>query len=331
VVVPVYNRVPFLREAIESVLAQSYRDLELVLIDDGSTEPGVAPVLESYRGDPRVRIERNLRNQGIARVHNQSLDLARGEYLAALDSDDLALPRRLERQVAFLDANPGFALIGSWTRATDAAGRVRRRVRRYPSDPDETAARLLFRCYLNHPSTLGRTALLRGTRYREDLALSNDYELFVRLARDHAVGSLPEVLTLNRKHGSRATGDRERRKQENLRVIEPQLAELGVSYDARDLERHFTITRRSSWLVPDAEYLDWAAAWLARLGEANRRTARLREPAFGKVLRLVWRELCWRALPSLGWRAAARYWRARLPGGPSWGAPARPGVDPPAI
>ncbi len=331
VVVPVYNRVEFLREAIESVLAQTYRDLELVLIDDGSTEPGVTDVLAGYRGDPRVRLERNARNQGIARVHNQSLDLARGEYVAALDSDDVALPRRLARQVAFLDAHPDFALVGSWTRATDAAGKLRRRVRRYPSEPDAARARLLFRCYLNHPSTLGRTAILRAYRYREDLALANDYELFARLARDHPVASLREVLTLNRKHGARATGDRERRKRENLRVIEPQLVELGVGYDAVDLERHFAITRGSSWLVPDTEYLEWAAGWLARLGEANRRTARFREPAFGSVLAQVWRELCWRALPRIGWRAVARYWRARLPIEAWRGPSARPRIRPPAI
>src|SRR5262245_5980398 len=331
VVVPVYNRVEFLREAIESVLGQTYRDLELLLIDDGSTEPGVAAVLEGYRADPRVRIERNARNQGIARGHNQSLDLARGEYVAALDSDDVALPRRLARQVAFLDAHPGFALVGSWTRATDAAGRVRRRVRRYPSDPDHARARLLFRCYVNHPSTLGRTAILRAYRYCEDLALSSDYELFVRLAHDHPIASLPELLTLNRKHGARATGDRERRKRDNLRVIEPQLAELGVAYDAIDLERHFAITRRSSWLVPDAEYLEWAAGWLARLSEANRRTARLAEPAFGRVLNQVWGQLCWRALPRMGWRAVARYWRARLAVDAWRAAPARPRVGPPAI
>jgi glycosyltransferase involved in cell wall biosynthesis len=331
VVVPVYNRVAFLREAIESVLAQTYRDLELVLIDDGSTEPGVADVLAGYREDPRVRIEHNARNQGIARVHNQSLDLVRGEYVAALDSDDVALPRRVARQVEFLDAHPGFALVGSWTRATDAAGAVGWRVRRYPSDPDAARAWLLFRCYVNHPSTLGRTAVLRAYRYCEDLALSNDYELFVRLARDHRVASLPEVLTLNRKHGARATRDRERRKRENLRVIEPQLAELGVGYDARDLERHFAITRRSSWLVPDAEYLEWAAGWLSSLSDANRRTARFAEPAFGRVLAQVWRELCWRALPRIGWRALARYWRARF-AVESWrDSPARPGVRPPVI
>ena len=153
----------------------------------------------------------------------------------------------------------------------------------------------------------------------------------MRLAADHPIASVPEVLTLNRKHGARATGDRERRKRENLRVIEPQLAELGVAHDARDLERHFAITRRSSWLVPDAEYLEWAGPWLARLAEANRRTARFAEPAFGRVLAEVWRQLCWRALPRIGWRAVERYFRARLAAGPWRGSPAHPRVGPPAI
>ena len=153
----------------------------------------------------------------------------------------------------------------------------------------------------------------------------------MRLARDHPVASLPEVLTLNRKHGARATSDRERRKRENLRVIEPQLAELGVGYDAQDLERHFAITSGSSWLVPDAEYLEWAARWLSSLSAANRRTARFAEPAFGRVLAGIWRELCWRALPKIGWRSLACYWQARLEVGTWRASPARPAAGPPAI
>lgn len=309
--IPVYNRLAFLREAVESVLAQTYRDFELILIDDGSTEQGVAALLAAYTVDPRVRLVRNESNQGIARVHNQSLELARGEYLAALDSDDVALPRRLERQVAFLDRHPAYALVGSWTRVVDASGRVHGRVNRYPADPDETRARLLFRCYLNHPSTLARTAVLLRHRYREDLALANDYDLFVRLVREGPIASLREVLTLNRKHGERATADRERRLRENLRVVEPQLAELGVAYDALDLERHVAITRGGSWGVPDAAYLDWAADWLERLREANRLTRVLPEPAFGRVLSRIWLDRCARSAPQIGWRALRYFLRPR--------------------
>src|SRR5262245_21907442 len=114
VLIPVYNRVQYVAVAIESILAQHFTNFELLLIDDGSTD-GSLEVLRSYTADPRVRLLRNESNLGIPRTRNKGVALARGEYVAMLDSDDYAYPTRLGRQVDFLDRHPDYALVGTWT------------------------------------------------------------------------------------------------------------------------------------------------------------------------------------------------------------------------
>jgi len=116
----VYNGAPWVRDAVASVLAQTAGDLELIVIDDGSTD--ATPELLAAVRDSRVRTERQAR-VGLTRALNQALARARAPLVARLDADDLALPERLARQRAFLDAHPDVGLLGTGARAVDAAGR----------------------------------------------------------------------------------------------------------------------------------------------------------------------------------------------------------------
>src|SRR5437867_4347597 len=111
VVLPVYNCPHYVGEAIDSILAQSYADFELIVINDGSTDE-TPRVLERVR-DSRVRLYAQ-ENRGLAATLNRGIELARGRYIARQDQDDASLPERLEKQVAFLDAHPNCALVGTW-------------------------------------------------------------------------------------------------------------------------------------------------------------------------------------------------------------------------
>ena len=103
VVIPAYNRERYLADAVDSVLAQTFTDFELLIVDDGSRDRTVE-IAKSYR-DPRIRLVRHERNRGVAAARNTGVAEARGAYVAFLDSDDVAYPDRLARQVAFLDAH----------------------------------------------------------------------------------------------------------------------------------------------------------------------------------------------------------------------------------
>lgn len=297
VVIPVHDREQYIRPAVESVLAQSLRDLEVVVVDDGSSD-GTVAVVERIR-DPRVRLVRNAGNQGIPRTRNRGLREARGRYVAWLDSDDLALPRRLEAQVAFLDARPEVALVGSWAGTIDAAGHWLPRFKLLPTDPDDVKARLLLRCPILQYSMLGRAEVLKEYGYREDFPVSQDYDLFVRLSERHALVNLPRVLVRRRFHGGRVTRARRALVEEMVqRILAGQLEALGVDFDAEDLARHFALARPNQLArPPDPAYLAWAEAWCLRLLAANARRPRYEPVALQRGLGRAWLEVCLYALP----------------------------------
>src|SRR5574337_1130485 len=271
VLTPVHNREQHVAAAIESVLAQSFADFELLLIDDGSTDDSVG-IMRSYMTDPRVRLVCNEQNLGIPKTRNRGIDLARGEYIAMLDSDDWAYPTRLEKQVAFLDHHSDFAVVGAWATEMDETGRSLRRVKILPVLPGELQSRLLFRSCHHHSSIMARTAVLQEYRYREQYAVSPDYDLFVRLARQYKLANLPYILVCRRTHPQCVTREKPQAvKEKNLEIVSGQLAELGIEFTPDDLEHHFLLLRMNrSQLTRDREYLEWANLWLLKLQAANR-------------------------------------------------------------
>ena len=279
VFVPVYNRAHVLRETLDSVLAQTFGDFELLVLDDGSTDgsPDVARAIS----DPRVRVEVHERNRGIPATRNHGLDLARGEYLAVVDSDDVSLPERLAVQVAWLDAHPDVAALGSWALRTDASGRRVEAPLLRPTEPRVLAGRMLFASCFKSPTVMARTAVLRAHRYREELVLASDIDLWARVSARHALANLPRFLVRYRAGGVSHQSDAPRRAMRRI-IAESLLAELGAACDERDLENHVQL-RNLRGFRPDRAYLDWCEGWLARLQEANARTRRYPEPEFRRA------------------------------------------------
>ena len=292
VFIPAYNREDLIGDAVGSVLAQTFRDFELIVVDDGSTDRTCA-IVEAF-GDPRVRLVSNGANLGIPVSRNRGLELARGEYLAILDSDDRMLPERLQRQVGFLDAHRDHALIGTWARFIDGEGRPTGRRRIQPVAPADVDAHLLFRCCISNRSVMGRTAIMRAYGYDPGFPRCQDYDLFVRMSGDKILGNLPEILVEARQHHgqfTRATfdiGD-----QLKQRIAARQLDELGVRYVASDLAAHVGLSRtRKSGRIPDRALLDWAEDWLAGLLVANRGAGRYEDAALADAVAEVWLKLC---------------------------------------
>ena len=301
VFIPVFNREKYAGEAIDSILAQTFSDFEILLVDDGSTDHSV-DMIRSY-ADQRIRLVCNEENLGIPKTRNKGVELARGQYMAMLDSDDRAYPDRLEKQVAFLDTHPQYAQVGSWCRMMDAQGRALNRIKRQPVWSDDIHAQLLFRCAMSNRSIMARTAILQEYRYRNDYPRCQDYELHVRLAKHYKLGNLPECLVYGRIHPQQITGQTtdlgDAKKRE---IISKQLKELGVTFSPDDLDPHLTLSRmRKSHFIPDASYLEWAREWLLRLQEANTHTHCYADPAFSHALSEKWLQACWAARPKVGW------------------------------
>ncbi len=312
VFIPIYNREAYVGAAIDSVLAQSFRDFELLLIDDGSTDRSVE-VLRSYN-DPRVRVVCNGRNLGQPETRNRGLALARGQYIAMLDSDDIARPDRLLRQVTFLDRYQDCVEVGGWTRSIDADGRLLKKTKRQPPASDDIHVQLLFRCSLSHTTIMGRTAVLQTYGYRKHFIRCQDYDLHVRLARHHTMANIPHILTYTRIHPNQiAVQTPELGDARKTEIMRAQLTALGVTGAPDDLKAHLMLSRmRKMKFRPDHAYLDWAESWLLRLEAANRKTQCYSERAFARTLSEKWLQTCWAAWPNVGWTAWRIFLRSPL-------------------
>jgi glycosyltransferase involved in cell wall biosynthesis len=194
VIMPVHNAGQFLGQAIESILQQSWRDFELICIDDGS-EDGSVDVLEATRArDPRVRVLRQ-NHQGIVAALNSAFVAAAGELIARMDSDDVAEPQRFARQVEHLDRHPDIAVLGTAYRIVDEHDRPVKAMP-VPLEPEAVAQALTRRNCLAHPTVMMRRAALAGLRgpYRHAFRYAEDYDLWLRVSEGAKLANLPDVL-----------------------------------------------------------------------------------------------------------------------------------------
>src|SRR4030067_740036 len=152
VLMPVYNGEKYLKEAIDSVLAQTLKDFEFLIINDCSTDK-TQEILESYR-DTRIRLFRQS-NKGLTRSLNKGIQLSRGEYVARMDADDIALPERLEKQVTFFEKRPEIGVVGSF-HSEVSASLHKSIVKKFPSDDSTIRKMLIKENPFSHPTVMMR-------------------------------------------------------------------------------------------------------------------------------------------------------------------------------
>ena len=200
VVMSVYNGEWHLAEAIDSILGQTMSDFELIVIDDGSTD-GTPRILEEYAArDDRVRVVRNESNLGLTLSLNRGLGLARGEYFARQDADDISRPQRLALQVQLLDANPHLGAIGTGFQRIDDDGIPLGEPTKVSADHEVLRASLLMINPLPHCSLVARRTLVQELGgYDEELPYAQDYDLWWRAGRGALLGAVPDALVLSRR------------------------------------------------------------------------------------------------------------------------------------
>lgn len=205
VAMSVYNDDLFLTEAIESILGQSFGDFEFLIVDDGCTDGSGAIIDEYARRDSRIRpIHQS--NRGLIASLNRAIGEARAPLIARMDGDDVALPERFARQVAFLDAHPECGVVGTNFHNIDAAGRVTECVDLHPLDHDGILAALGHYSPICHPSVMMRRAALVGVGgYRPAYCYCEDFDLWLRLSMRTRLANLPDRLLHYRRSESQVS------------------------------------------------------------------------------------------------------------------------------
>ena len=251
VLIPFYNSAAFLGPCIESVLQQTYKDFELILLNDGSTDNS-EQIAEAY-DDPRIRYYANEKNLGIPISHNKLTDLATGEYMALVDSDNLCLPERLEKQVAYLDNHPDVTIVGSWGKLFNAM-------------PANSLYAKLKKAFINlgwvwcQPENVTIEETLRGNtcmhssmmirksdfikadiRYNPSFAVAEDYDLLRQtLVAGLKIRNIQEVLFKYQLHG------------ENISITKKQLMKEADARVKEDIRRFLKIDNARPypyWLI----------------------------------------------------------------------------------
>jgi hypothetical protein len=280
VIMPVYNGERFLQESIRSVLAQTFRDWELIAVDDGSTDQS-GRILENFQRDRRLRVIRLKQNQGTAIARNTAVSNSDCEYLAFLDADDAADPRRLKIQIEYLDSRPHLAVAAS--RALVLRGHTKSRQQLSGLRPIDIGPTLLFRNCIVHSSVLMRRSLWEP--YRSEFEPAEDYDLWARLAANAGFVVLCNVLVTYRDHQFGVSNRFPEKMEAAVKKIHQfQLERLGV-VPQEEIHR-----RLSDWPA-DATAADLRAAetWLLQLLAANQ----IYEPASMKrVVERIWSTIC---------------------------------------
>ena len=220
VLIPVYNVAPYVAEAIESILKQTCTDFELLIINDGSTD-GTRDEVLKFR-DSRIRFIENEQNIGLANTLNKGLDLARGEYIARMDGDDISLPHRLEKQVAVLDNHPEIDICGAGYRFFGAKNYDVI----YPQEHEAIKAGLLLGCYMIIPIFRKKSINDAELRYEQDFFPAEDYRFWTQCVMQLKMYNIREILFNYRTHPTQVSETMTNQPEMTVRVKEIYLRTL---------------------------------------------------------------------------------------------------------
>jgi len=182
VVMPVYNGERFLRDAIESILNQTYKNFEFIIVDDGSTDNSLKIIKEYQKKDKRIRLIENKKNLGQAKSLNKGLSLAKGKYYAKIDSDDIACKTRIEKEVDFLERNNNYVVVGSNLEIIDENNNTIG-YRFYHQEDREIRKLIIIKSPFAHPSVMIKLSALKKIYYDESFLYCEDYDLWFKLLK----------------------------------------------------------------------------------------------------------------------------------------------------
>lgn len=269
VLMAAYNAAEFIRESIESILAQTFQDFEFVIVDDGSTDDSAA-IAQSYR-DTRIVVLRNERNLGLTASLNRGLRAASGELIARQDADDISHPSRLEREVETLAAHPNVALVGTQAKLMDADGASLGELR-VPVDPLSIRwAQMFDNCFIHSAVMFRRSVALELGGYDDSFCISQDYALWSRIMRGHATMNLDEKLLSLRVHASSLMRSRRAETDdESRRIIAENICETVGEFG--DMGKITALVTQYRWRVEPESLNEFHAVFcemLVRFEKAN--------------------------------------------------------------
>lgn len=247
VLLPVFNSEKYLKEAIQSILNQTFENFELIIINDRSTDNSLR-IIKSYL-DPRIKLISNRKNMGVAKSLNRGLNMAKGKYIIRMDADDVCLKGRFKKQVKFLENNPKIGICGTWVHVFGTTNYLWQS----PVDHKMIRARMLFESSIAHPSVIMRRSFLQKNKivYEEKYVHAQDFALWVRAGEKIQLHNYPEPLLRYRTHqGQTPVRHRLSQQRSSWKIRKYQLKKLAIKPNKQDQKIHQSLSNWSTELKP---------------------------------------------------------------------------------
>lgn len=237
VIMPVYNSYDYIRQSVMSILRQTYRVFEFIIIDDASTD-GTSEIIESIaRIDKRIIFIKNKQNQGLTVNLNRAAAIAKGSYIARMDADDISLPQRFEKQLSFMEKNLETDICGTWADVINSQNKVLFRAVR-PVTDEKIKAKLICGNPILHPSVMMRKKLFLTEKYDESFVTMQDFKLWTD-CWDKTFHNIPEILLLyrdNKKGVSQSDKKNRRKRLENTcRIYHALFERLNIKLSDKEV------------------------------------------------------------------------------------------------
>jgi glycosyltransferase involved in cell wall biosynthesis len=288
VLMPVYNGAKYLKEAIDSVLSQTFRDFEFLIIDDGSTDSSVE-IIKSYN-DQRIRLEQNDKNFGLIYSLNKGIDLTKNKYIARMDADDISLPDRLKIQFEFMESHFDIAVSGVYT---ITIGKVNGHTNKFFTEPEDIKANLLFNTSLEHPSVIIRKEILQKYNlfYNENFKHSEDFDLWERISAQSSLANIPKILLKHRLHNDSISEIHNKIQLANANKIKlRQLNKLGLNLNENEIDLYSRL--KAPDINKTIEFINQQEEWLLKIITANQEKNIYKNEALAKVIKNRFYYLC---------------------------------------
>ncbi|MFV8806036.1 glycosyltransferase family 2 protein [Aerococcus urinaeequi] len=239
VLMPVYNAEKYLRQAVESILNQTYKEFDLLVIDDGSTDNS-AFIIKEFN-DSRIIYLKNERNLGITKTLNRGLELIESEYIVRMDSDDICKPKRLEEQIFYMDKNKNIAISGTNIIVFSEEKNIIDTRVRVSTKPNQVRTELLFHSPLFHPTVIVRNEVIKkeNFKYSPKFEATEDYGLWQDVARKYDISNLEKQLLRYRVHSDSIRANAQQNKlrddKAHIELYKEMFSKLGVTFTEKQL------------------------------------------------------------------------------------------------
>ncbi len=291
VIMALYNGEKYVKQAIESILHQTFQDFEILVVDDASTDESFKAVQAIH--DERIVLLRNEVNSGPSYSRNRAIREAKGDFLAILDADDVAMPERLEMQYEYMQKHDDVDAVGAYIREVDSEGKPLRAVR-FPISPDELKASFFFRCSIVHSAAFIRRSFFIANNlfYDDSYTSSQDFEMWSRLIYVGKVATVGDYLVDYRiSQGQISTARMEEQRANAAFVYGNMMREMGIAEAERNMEAHLVLITQVSLADSELTVKD-VENWCVCLKKQNEKRGLIDRKAFQDELLMRFLRFC---------------------------------------